>query len=586
MRMGRDKQMKKEENVSKKKDSKEKVTFIHSIRFKINLMVFLAIAVALVMFMWTVVPMVKENMQDTIKAYMKDVTLIAGSDLEREVDNYGEESALTVDLLEEAVGDIVIDNMSSSYAYVVSADGTMLYHPTAEKIGQPVENAAVTALVGEIKKGNRPETDVIEYEFKGVNKYAAFYIDQASRFILVITADEDEAFSSLNNIVKGCVESAIITIFVCTFFTLYLAFRIVRPINRAGDIIAKITALDFREHEKQKSVSRRRDEGGMIGRSIDHLRLELSEVIKKIGGHSNDLYEASDSLNISANETLTSVEQVEKAVSEIAQGATSQAQETQTATENVIVMGNMIEETNEEVEKLRANARTMRDAGNTAMEILKELNEFNQKTKQAMHVIYEQTNVTNESAMKIKEATNVITDIAEETNLLSLNASIEAARAGEQGRGFAVVAGQIQKLAEQSNESARQIEEIIGSLIEESQKSVKTMQDVREVIEKQNENVMNTQKAFENVKIGIDHSVVSVRSISEKTAKLDEARVKVVDVVQNLTAIAEENAASTEETSASASELSAIITTIAENAEHLHHIATEFEESVKAFIVE
>ena len=97
---------------------------------------------------------------------------------------------------------------------------------------------------------------------------------------------------------------------------------------------------------------------------------------------------------------------------------------------------------------------------------------------------------------------------------------------------------------------------------------------------------MNTQKAFENVKTGIDHSVVSVRSISEKTAKLDEARVKVVDVVQNLTAIAEENAASTEETSASASELSAIITTIAENAEHLHHIATEFEESVKAFIVE
>lgn len=574
------------EKGSKERGSKERVSFLNSIRFKISLMVFVAIIVALVLFMWTMIPMVKENMQNNTKAYMKDVTLIAGSDLEREIDNYGEETGLAAESLEEAVGNIVINDMSSSYAYVVSADGTMLYHPTAEKIGQPVENAAVTALVGEIRQGNRPETDVIEYEFKGVIKYAAFYIDQASRFILVVTADEEEVFASLNSIIRSCIIAAIITVFLCVFFTLYLAFRIVRPINNAGDIIAKITDMDFREHEKQKSVSARRDEGGMIGRSVDRLRLELSKVIQGISGRSSKLYEASNSLSTSAGESLASVEQVEKAVSEIAQGATSQAQETQTATENIIVMGSMIEETNEEVEKLRVNARAMRDAGNTAMEILQELNEFNQKTKQAMYVIYEQTNVTNESAMKIKEATNVITDIAEETNLLSLNASIEAARAGEQGRGFAVVAGQIQKLAEQSNESARQIEEIIGSLIEESQKSVKTMQDVREVIEKQNTSVMNTQKAFEEVKTGIDQSVVGVRTIANKTAKLDEARVKVVDVVQNLTAIAQENAASTEETSASATELSAIMTSIADSAKHLHQIAAEFEESVKEFIVE
>ena len=273
-------------------------------------------------------------------------------------------------------------------------------------------------------------------------------------------------------------------------------------------------------------------------------------------------------------------------MSEIADGASSQASETQTATENVIIMGNMIEETNTEVEKLRTNARAMRDAGNTAMDILLELNSVNQKTKEAMYEIFEQTNVTNESALKIKEVTNIISDIAEETNLLSLNASIEAARAGEQGRGFAVVAGQIQKLAEQSNESARQIEEITNILIEESQKSVKTMEDVRSVIERQNTNVQNTQHAFENVKNGIDCSIDGIRTIAGKTAKLDEARVKVVDVVQNLTAIAQENAASTEETCASASEVGSIMSNIADNAEHLHQIAVKLEESVNQFVVE
>lgn len=566
--------------------TKEKVSFIHSIKTKIILMVFLAITVATAMCMWTVIPLMKENMQSTIKSYMKDVVLIAGMDLDREVDALGAETVLQAAELESAVGDITIKEMDSSYAYVVSADGTMMYHPTAEKIGQPVENAAVTSLVGEIANGNRPETDVIIYEFKGAMKYAAYYIGADSEYIIVITADEDEVFADMNNIVKRCLESAGITVVICTLITLFFAIRIVKPIEKISVLVAQISDFDFRKDEKYTSVLRKKDESGMMGRSIDALRNELTVMLKKIIGQSTDLYDASQTLSVNANETAVSVDQVEKAISEIAQGATSQAQETQTATENVIVMGNMIEETNEEVERLRDTMRDMRSAGNNAMDILKELNAVNQKTKDAMQVIYEQTNVTNESAMKIKEATDIITDIAEETNLLSLNASIEAARAGEQGRGFAVVAAQIQKLAEQSNESARQIEEIISVLIAESQKSVATMEEVREVIEKQNENVTNTQNAFENVKTGIDSSIDGIRVIAGKTEKLDEARVKVVDVVQNLTAIAQENAASTEETSASAAEVGAIMSNISENASHLNQIAQDMEESVKQFIIE
>ena len=352
-------------------------------------------------------------------------------------------------------------------------------------------------------------------------------------------------------------------------------------------MVAKLADLDFTDKDHlQKTMDKKKDETGVMGKAIGVLRTELADAVRNITGQSRELYEAASSMNSNAAQTVESVDQVEKAISEIAQGATSQAQETQTATENVIVMGNMIEEAGKEVESLRENAGAMRDAGNRAMEILEELGKINQNTKEAIGIIYEQTNTTNTSVLKIKEATDMITDIAEETNLLSLNASIEAARAGEQGRGFAVVAGQIQKLAEQSNESARQIADIINLLIADSEKTVSTMEDVKSVIAKQDEHVANTEKAFEDVKDGIDKSIESVRTLTDKTKQLDEARVKVVDVVQNLTAIAEENAASTEETSASASEVGAIMENISDNAKQLNVIADELKESISQFLIE
>lgn len=566
--------------------SKEKVSLFSSIKMKINFLVFGAITMVALVILLTIVPLIKENMSSTIQSYMKDITVVAGANIDKELEILGIEAALTPEELGSIVGDITIKEMSSSYAYVVSKDGTMLYHPTPDKIGAPVENEAVTGLVAEIAKGNIPEPDVIEYLYKGVMKYASYYIGADAAFILVITADEDEVFADMNAIVSRSMVSTIVTAIVCLIVALIIATLIIKPLEQTISIIRKIADLDFRKDEIHTRVIKRKDESGLMARAVEHLREELVTVISKITGQSKDLYVTAGSLNSSAYETSESVEQVEKAISEIAEGATSQAAETQTATENIIVMGNMIEETNDEVEKLRENARAMRSAGDVAMNILKDLSAVNQKTKDAMQVIYAQTNVTNDSALKIKEAVNIITDIAEETNLLSLNASIEAARAGEQGRGFAVVAAQIQKLAEQSNESAKQIEQIINVLINESQKSVETMEEVKVVIDKQDENVQHTGDAFQNVKDGISSSIDVIRIIAAKTKQLDEARVRVVDVVQNLTAIAEENAASTEETSASAAEVSAIMGTIAENTGHLNGIAHELEESIKQFITE
>lgn len=565
----------------------KRVNAMHSLKMKIFLLVFIAIIFAIGLCLLIIIPKSKSNLETVIENYMKDITIIEGKNLDRDLASEGVDTVLSVEALQDDLKDISISGMPSSYAYIFSGtDGTMLYHPTADKIGLPVENAAAKQLLTEIGEGKKPEPSVIAYEFKGKQKYAAYYIGKEAAFVLIITADGDEVFASLNETTNYSLIGALILILVCSVFTFVITSLIFRPIGVITRVINKISDMDFKENDDQRHMLKQKDETGIMGQAVNTLRLELIDIAKQIKGKSQELYESAEALSTGTSETVTAVEQVENAITEIAKGATSQAQETQSASENVVLMGNMIEEANTEVENLRTNARAMRDAGNSAVSILEELGQINQQTKAAMEVIYKQTNVTNESAQKIKEATEIITDIAEETNLLSLNASIEAARAGEQGRGFAVVAAQIQKLAEQSNESARQIETIINTLIEESEKSVDTMENVKEVIDKQDVNVTNTQDAFNKVKDGIDRSVEGIREIAKRTAGLDEARIKVVDIVQNLTAIAEENAASTEETSASAEEVNAVISNIAANANNLHEIAVSLEDCVKMFIIE
>ena len=264
-------------------------------------------------------------------------------------------------------------------------------------------------------------------------------------------------------------------------------------------------------------------------------------------------------------------------------GAGGQAEETQSATENIIVMGNMIEETSNDIDAMNENAKVIKQLGQTAVDTLRDLQQINQKTKESIDIIYEQTNTTNTSAQKIKEATALITDIAEETNLLSLNASIEAARAGEQGRGFAVVAAQIQKLAEQSNESARQIEEIINLLLSDSEKAVGTMEEVKEIMTRQNDNVRKTDEQVNQVLSQVEQSIEAIGRVAEKTAKINESRVNVTDTVQNLTAVAQENAASTQESAASVNQVSEIVQEIAENAKHLKDIAGQMDKSMELF---
>ena len=575
-----------ERNVKNKSETVdiERIGFLHSLKAKILLLVAAAVVLTVVLNLWTVIPKSSSNISELTSNYMLDVAMVAGEGIDNQIRMSSYDSVMSGGNLSRIVGNVEIKGVKDSYTYIVDGDGTMLYHPTADKIGKPVENSVVKGVISKLKSENRPQPEVVQYNFNGETKYAGIYVGKSKDFILVVNANKKQALSGTTSIATSTVKGSIFAMVLCLIAAIFVTRKIVAPIISATDTVEKLGNLDFSEDvSSDKKMLNRKDEVGVMLRSITELKNIIVKVMAEIRAYSESLGEAAEALKNSANESSTAAGQVETAITGIADGASSQAQETQSATENVIVMGKMIEQASTEVEQLGDNAADMHKASENAMSILAELEKINQKTMEAIHIIGEQTQKTNESAAKIKVATDMISEIAEETTLLSLNASIEAARAGEQGRGFAVVANQIQKLAEQSADATTQITEVISELVNDAQESVQTMDEVKEVMNQQSENVSQTEKAFKNVEKGIAESIESVEKITDKTRKLDEARAGVVDVVQSLSAIAEENAASAEETSASASEVGSIMEDVSQNANMLDEIAVKLNENVKRF---
>lgn len=417
-------------------------------------------------------------------------------------------------------------------------------------------------------------------------KYYGYYIPlyEGDEIVGMIFAGmpQKEAKAQIMRIISTMIGIIVAMGIICMVLLILEINNLVQALHKGSDALDEV-AEGRLNVELDEKIIQRQDEIGHITRAIARLKEEQTVIIQSMKDQSNALNSASEYLNQKTTETENTVSQIEKAIEEVAEGATNQAEETQIATDNVVYMGDMIEETAKEVESMHTNTQMMQTLGQEAFDTLHELREINGQAKESIQVIYEQTNMTNKSVQKIREAISLITAIAAETNLLSLNASIEAARAGEQGRGFAVVAAQIQQLAEQTNASARQIEEISSYLINDSDKAVRSMGVVKGIMDKQNDNVIQMDERFQKVITGIEESLESMDRISEKTKNLDEARVNVIDTVQSLTAIAEENAASTEETFASMIEISNIITDISSEADELKQIAYEMDKSMEIF---
>lgn len=454
-------------------------------------------------------------------------------------------------ILKSKAGDVIVEKVLNGgeeyFSEAVSIEGTLNYG-----YFMPVYQ-------------NGSDTDIVGMVFVGTNKQ-----------------DKDAVVMRL----LGSIVAAVVAIMlVCLLVSTKLASTISRNIRTSIKTVEKIAAGDLNVQVNNKLL-KSKDEIGDLSRVTITLRDAMQRTTLEINQNVQKLLEASSLLGTAADNTNGTMNKVRTAVNRIVENSTEQAENSKSTSEHMRLMGDNITETSAEVEALNSNAAFMHESSEKAAETLANLQRINGEVEQIIGEVQEQTNRTNDSVQQIYKATAFIASIAEETDLLSLNASIEAARAGENGKGFAVVAEQIKKLSEQSNQSSSEIEETAMMLSEDSQKAVEIMQKMQEIIMSQSESMQDTQKVVEEVVAQIANSMQSIQQIKETTEHLANVRNEVLQAVETLSNIAQDSVSGTKKTYEDTEEVVDTFKQVYMSAEQLREIADQLAGSVQYFHVE
>lgn len=454
-------------------------------------------------------------------------------------------------ILKSKAGDVIVEKVLNGgeeyFSEAVSIEGTLNYG-----YFMPVYQ-------------NGSDTDIVGMVFVGTNKQ-----------------DKDAVVMRL----LGSIVAAVVAIMlVCLIVSTKLASTISKNIRTSIKTVEKIAAGDLNVQVNNKLL-KSKDEIGDLSRVTITLRDAMQRTTLEINQNVQKLLEASSLLGTAADNTNGTMNKVRTAVNRIVENSTEQAENSKSTSEHMRLMGDNITETSAEVEALNSNAAFMHESSEKAAETLANLQRINGEVEQIIGEVQEQTNRTNDSVQQIYKATAFIASIAEETDLLSLNASIEAARAGENGKGFAVVAEQIKKLSEQSNQSSSEIEETAMMLSEDSQKAVEIMQKMQEIIMSQSESMKDTQKVVEEVVAQIANSMQSIQQIKETTEHLANVRNEVMQAVETLSNIAQDSVSGTKKTYEDTEEVVDTFKQVYMSAEQLREIADQLAGSVQYFHVE
>lgn len=546
---------------------------------KIIVMVILAVIVSNVICMVFILESSKKQITDSVKHTMVDVINTTSKIMENEISNSGVDD-LDYDGYANNLSDVKLEGMDSAYMYVVQNDGTMLYHPTKEKVGQPVENAVIKGVVQQLQDGKKPGTAVVEYDFNGTTKYSAYTILNNEN-ILVLTADESEALAGITTVTGVAVGISAIVVLLAIIICFILGRRLMRPLVKVSTIIEEIANGDI--NADFGMVKETNDEIGLIIEKMKELTQSLGNIVGKIRNSSDTMSSNSYELNDTSSQTLAANNEISKAVEDVAEGSTGMAASISKINENLLEMSNETKDINESVNEIRNQTVAVQDSSKIMNNKIKSMQNSSQKMDEGISAISKRIETVNTTVDKVSNIVSVIEEISSETNLLSLNASIEAARAGDAGKGFAVVAQEIRVLSDNTNTELENIKQIISSLVEECRYCVQASGTIVEDNAKQKEEIKAVLDEFGSLDEQIQKTAEKADEIEELVTAMIELNDDITKSSNSLTDVSAANAAATEEMNANIEELNAMMHGVSEMAGHMNNESDGLKEALSFF---
>lgn len=546
---------------------------------KIIVMVILAVIVSNVICMVFILESSKKQITDSVKHTMVDVVNTTSKIMENEISNSGVDD-LDYDGYANNLLDVKLEGMDSAYMYVVQNDGTMLYHPTKEKVGQPVENAVIKGVVQQLQDGKKPGTTVVEYVFNGTTKYSAYTILNNEN-ILVLTADESEALAGITTVTGVAIGISAIVVLIAIIISFIMGRRLMRPLVKVSTIIENVAngniEADF------SVVKESNDEIGLIIEKMKELTQSLGSIVGKIRNSSDTMSSNSYELNDTSSQTLAANNEISKAVEDVAEGSTGMAASISKINENLLEMSNETKDINASVDEIKNQTVAVQDSSKIMNDKIKSMQDSSHKMDEGISAISKRIETVNTTVDKVSNIVSVIEEISSETNLLSLNASIEAARAGDAGKGFAVVAQEIRVLSDNTNTELENIKQIISSLVEECRYCVQASGTIVDDNAKQKEEIKAVLDEFGSLDEQIQKTAEKADEIEELVTAMIELNDDITKSSNSLTDVSAANAAATEEMNANIEELNAMMHGVSEMAEHMNNESDGLKEALSFF---
>lgn len=546
---------------------------------KIIVMVILSVVISNIICMVFILESSKKQITDSVKHTMVDVINTTSKIMENEISNSGVDD-LDYDGYANNLSDVKLEGMDSAYMYVVQNDGTMLYHPTKEKVGQPVENAVIKGVVQQLQDGKKPGTTVVEYDFNGTTKYSAYTILNNEN-ILVLTADESEALAGITTVTGAAVGISAIVVLIAIIISFIMGRRLMRPLVKVSTIIEEIANGDI--NADFGMVKETNDEIGLIIEKMKELTQSLGNIVGRIRNSSDTMSANSNELNDTSSQTLAANNEISKAVEDVAEGSTGMAASISKINENLLEMSNETKDINASVDEIKNQTVAVQDSSKIMNDKIKSMQDSSHKMDEGISTISKRIETVNTTVDKVSNIVSVIEEISSETNLLSLNASIEAARAGDAGKGFAVVAQEIRVLSDNTNTELENIKQIISSLVEECRYCVQASGTIVEDNAKQKEEIKAVLDEFGSLDEQIQKTAEKADEIEELVTAMIELNDDITKSSNSLTDVSAANAAATEEMNANIEELNAMMHGVSEMAGHMNAESDGLKEALSFF---